>query len=142
MIVKNMYEEEAIKTFTLSEARSLLPRMRPLMKRISAERELLKRVHPDIERARNKAELCGGSLFGETYLIHIKKFGQAVREVESLGVQIKDYDAGLIDFPCEYEGRIVLLCWKIGEEEINYWHEIEAGFAGRQLLTDDFNDGK
>jgi hypothetical protein len=138
-----MYEEEqAIKTFTVSEARSLLPRVRKLMKRIVTERELLRSVRSDIERARKKADLCGGSIFGATYLTHISKFGRAVREVESLGVQIKDYDTGLIDFPCEYEGRIVLLCWKIGEDEINYWHEIEAGFAGRQLLTDDFDYGK
>jgi hypothetical protein len=138
-----MYEEDAaIKTFTVNEARSLLPRMRKLMKRISAERALLKSLNSDIERARKKADLCGGSLFGAAYLTHISKFGRAVREVEGCGVQIKDYDAGLIDFPCEYEGRIVLLCWKIGEAEINYWHEIEAGFAGRQLLTDDFNYGK
>lgn len=138
-----MYEEEtAIKTFTVSEARSLLPRIRKLMKRISAQRAMLKSLNSDIERARKKAELCGGSVFGATYLTQISKFGRAVGEVESLGVQIKDYDTGLIDFPCEYEGRIVLLCWKIGEEEISYWHEIEAGFAGRQLLTDDFTYGK
>jgi hypothetical protein len=138
-----MYEEEeAIKTFTVSEARSLLPRVRKLMKRIVLERELLKSVRSDIERARKKAEMCGGSVFGATYLTHISRFGRAVREVESLGVQIKDYDTGLIDFPCEYEGRIVLLCWKIGEDDLSYWHEIEAGFAGRQLLTDDFDYGK
>jgi hypothetical protein len=138
-----MYEEEeAIKTFTLSEARSLLPRVRTLMKRIISERELLQSFRSDIERARKKADLGGGSVFGATYLTHITRFGRAVREVESLGVQIKDYDTGLIDFPCEYEGRIVLLCWKIGEEEIRYWHEIEAGFAGRQLVTDDFDFGK
>jgi hypothetical protein len=132
-------DEEEIKTFTLSEARSLLPRVRKLMERVSAEREMLKKVHPDVERARKKAEVCGGSIYGTFYLEHVSVFAKAVREVESLGVQIKDYDAGLIDFPCQYEGRIVLLCWRIGEEEINYWHELEAGFAGRQLLTDDFD---
>lgn len=138
-----MYEaEEAIKTFTVSEARSLLPRVRKLMKRISAQRGLLKSLNSDIERARKKANHDGGSVFGATYLVQISKFGKAVREVENLGVQIKDYDAGLIDFPCEYEGRIVLLCWKIGEEGIAYWHEIEAGFAGRQRLTDEFSYGK
>ncbi len=138
-----MYKEEAaLKTFTVSEARSLLPRVRKLMTRISTERVLLKSLNSDIARARKKADEGGGSVFGAAYLTHISKFGRAVREVENLGIQIKDYDAGLIDFPCEYGERIVLLCWKIGEDEINYWHEIEAGFAGRHLLTDDFNHGK
>jgi hypothetical protein len=137
-----MFEEEEdeaeVKLFTLSEARALLPRVRKLMERITSERRLLMKVHPDIERARKRAENCGGSVFGPFYLIHVSVFGRAVREVESLGVQIKDYDQGLIDFPCEHHGRIVLLCWKVGEAEIDYWHEIEAGYAGRQFITDEF----
>ena len=131
-------EAEEIKLFTLSEARSLLPRVRKLMERVIAERRLLMKVHADIERARKQADTCGGSRFGQFYLIHISVFGRAVREVEGLGVQIKDYDIGLIDFPCEYEGRIVYLCWKVGEGELDYWHEIEAGYAGRRFITDDF----
>jgi hypothetical protein len=131
-------EDEGVKLFTLSEARSLLPRVRKLMERIHSERQMLMKIHTDIERARKKAETCGGSRFGHFYLIHVSIFGRAVREVEGLGVQIKDYDQGLIDFPCEHEGRIVYLCWKIGEEELDYWHEIEAGYAGRQFITDEF----
>ena len=135
-----MEDEEAgeIKLFTLSEARSLLPKVRKLMERITAERRLLMKVHADIERARQQADTGGGSRFGQFYLIHISIFGRAVREVEGLGVQIKDYDQGLIDFPCEHEGRIVYLCWKVGEAEIDYWHEVEAGYAGRRFITDDF----
>ncbi|MBI3654516.1 MAG: DUF2203 domain-containing protein [Acidobacteria bacterium] len=135
-----METEGKIKLFTLTEARLLLPRVRKLMERISAERRLLMNVHSDIERARKNSEGGGGSPYGAYYLNHITSFGRAVREVERLGVQIKDFDKGLIDFPCSYKGRIVLLCWKIGETEIDYWHEIEAGYAGRRLITDDFDE--
>ena len=131
--------DSEFKLFTLSEARHLLPKVRKLMERVSAERRLLMQVHGDIERARKAADSGGGSPYGAVYLNHITIFGRAVREVERLGVQIKDYDKGLIDFPCAYEGRIVLLCWKIGEEELEYWHEVEAGYAGRRFVTDDFD---
>ncbi len=57
-----------------------------------------------------------------------------VRELQELGVEPKDPFAGLVDFPCLRDGRVVYLCWKLGEPRIDYWHEIEAGFAGRQPL--------
>ena len=60
---------------------------------------------------------------------------QMVAEVSDLGVQLKDHSRGLIDFPSMRDGRVVLLCWQLGErDEIEFWHETEAGFAGRQPL--------
>ena len=57
------------------------------------------------------------------------------RELESLGIQLKDRRIGLIDFPSEMDGRLVLLCWSLGEDSIQYWHEMESGFDGRRPLT-------
>lgn len=57
-----------------------------------------------------------------------------VEEVSDLGVLIKDIDEGIVDFPALREGRAVLLCWKVDEPELRYWHEMEAGFAGRRLI--------
>jgi hypothetical protein len=57
-----------------------------------------------------------------------------VAEIRELGVQMKGFDTGLVDFPGEVEGRPVLLCWQLGEETVQYWHEEDAGFAGRQPL--------
>jgi hypothetical protein len=57
-----------------------------------------------------------------------------VRELQELGVEPKDPFVGLVDFPCLRDGRVVYLCWKLGEPRIDFWHEIEAGFAGRQPL--------
>ena len=57
-----------------------------------------------------------------------------VSEIERLGVQMKGFDTGLVDFPGEIDGRPVLLCWQLGEESVQYWHDEQAGFAGRQPL--------
>jgi hypothetical protein len=57
------------------------------------------------------------------------------RELEELGIQLKDPRLGLVDFPSEMNGRAVLLCWRLGESEVRYWHEVDAGYAGRQPLS-------
>src|SRR5262249_59086050 len=56
------------------------------------------------------------------------------QELRGLGVELKDYFTGLIDFPCKMDDREVYLCWRLGEPEVAHWHELEAGFAGRQKL--------
>ncbi len=66
----------------------------------------------------------------------IERFRGFVEELEELGVELKDAVTGLIDFPAQRDGRDVCLCWKFGEEEIGFWHELEAGFAGRQSLLE------
>jgi hypothetical protein len=56
-------------------------------------------------------------------------------EIAAIGVQVKDLDIGLLDFPCEVDGQVVLLCWKLGEKSITHWHGVSEGFAGRKLVT-------
>ena len=63
-----------------------------------------------------------------------KKAKEAAKELKNLGIELKDYDTGLIDFLCWMDGREVYLCWRLGESEVSHWHEIDAGFAGRQRL--------
>jgi hypothetical protein len=65
-----------------------------------------------------------------------------VAELEQIGVTIKGFDDGLVDFYAHYEGRLVCLCWKEGEESVSHWHEVEAGFAGRQPITAEFIAGQ
>jgi hypothetical protein len=132
-------ELEEAKVFTLTEARSLIPKLRKLLTHISAERETLLDMRIEIDRAREKAEFGGGSLLGPLYLKHMIRFSEAVQEIEFMGVLVKDFRMGLVDFPYEYEGRIVYLCWKPDEDEIGWWHETDSNFAGRQPLTDEFN---
>lgn len=66
----------------------------------------------------------------------------AIAEIDSIGVQVKDLDIGLLDFPCQVENEIVLLCWKYGEEKIEFWHGMEEGFAGRKPIDERISRGK
>jgi hypothetical protein len=135
-----MYEgSDELRIFTLSEARGLIPRLRRLLARVIREREHLINLRPEIDLAREKAEDNGGSPLGPTYLAHLIGFSEAVQEIEYLGVLVKDYRTGLVDFPYEHEGRIVYLCWRPDEDEIRWWHETDTGFSGRQPLTDEFD---
>jgi hypothetical protein len=60
----------------------------------------------------------------------------AIAEIDSIGVQVKDLDIGLLDFPCEVDGHVVLLCWKMGESSITHWHGTDEGFAGRKRIDE------
>ena len=72
---------------------------------------------------------------GAAYINLLAKIGERAGELEALGVQLKDYERGLIDFPSMRDGRVVLLCWQMGEgDEVSWWHDVDAGFAGRQPL--------
>ena len=134
-----MDELEEQRIFTLSEARGLLPKLRKLLTRVSSERGALLNMRLEIDKAREKADHGGGSPMGPRYLKHMIRFSEAVQEIQYLGVLIKDYRTGLVDFPYERDGRIVYLCWKADEDEIGWWHEVESGFAGRQPVTDEFD---
>jgi hypothetical protein len=66
----------------------------------------------------------------------------AMAEIDSIGVQVKDLDIGLLDFPCEVEGEIILLCWKLGEKSITHWHGTHEGFASRKPIDERIERGK
>ena len=73
----------------------------------------------------------GGLYYAEALL----RFTEVLSELEALGVQIKDFDRGLVDFPSLRDGRVILLCWQLGEgDELEWWHVVDAGFAGRTPL--------
>jgi hypothetical protein len=127
-----------VRVFTLDEARGFLPRLRKLLSRLASEREVLVSMRGEVNRAREKAEFGGGTPVGSSYLKHLMAFSEIVQEIESIGVLVKDFGTGLVDFPHEFEGRIVYLCWKPDEDEIGWWHEVDSGFAGRHPLGEDF----
>ena len=133
-------QQEGVRVFTLSEARGLLPTLRNLLARVSKERDALVDIRPEIDNAREKAVLNGGTNLGPAYLNHMLAFTSAVQRIQSLGVHVKDFKTGLVDFPYERDGRIVFLCWRPDEDEIGWWHETEAGFAGRRPLAEDLDE--
>jgi hypothetical protein len=69
---------------------------------------------------------------------HVQRARETVQEIDEIGVQVKDLESGLLDFPCRVDDEVVLLCWKAGEPAIEHWHTMESGFKGRQPIDDRF----
>ncbi|HEX8475443.1 MAG TPA: DUF2203 domain-containing protein [Pyrinomonadaceae bacterium] len=125
-----------MKLFKIEEANALLPMVRGIVERIQRAYKRMNFWREAAKRAAEGAELGGGGFAGsDRYLSAILSLAEHTGELDALGVQLKDYGRGLIDFPSLREGRVVLLCWQLGEgDEIEWWHDMEAGFAGRQPL--------
>jgi hypothetical protein len=120
--------------FTVEEANSLLPRLREILEDVWLHRDALRERAPHLERILRAAGANGGGRVGSEYGVEAYNLYLAIERIRELGVVLKDLDVGLLDFPHEREGRVVFLCWHQPEERVGYWHEIEAGYAGRQPL--------
>ena len=125
-----------MKIFSLDEANALLPSVRPIVESIQRQHNRLLSLQTAARYAAEGAEQGGGGMpEGPRYVSMLIKLAEQTGELESLGVQLKDYERGLIDFPSLRDGRVVLLCWQLGEgDEVRWWHDVDAGFAGRQPL--------
>lgn len=124
-----------MKLFTVSEANTALPKVKDRLVAIRKLYAEIDRYRASAQAASNASESGGGMAGGSNYVKALYDVGKLTTELFEMGVQLKDYSRGLIDFPSMREGRVVLLCWQLGEkEEIEFWHELEAGFAGRQPL--------
>ena len=124
-----------MKTFTVEEANELLPVIQPKLRAIQSNYAQIADLRESARAAAGASEFGGGMQDGSKYVKTLYEIGKLTTEIYGLGVQLKDYTRGLIDFPSLRDGRIVLLCWQIGEgDEIEWWHEVEGGFAGRRSL--------
>lgn len=119
--------------FTLAEANALLPQLEGLLEQLRESKDEL----TDAEAHELLSEASGGNGGGEPG----RQVGVAFLEVRRLlgaleesGIVLRDIDRGLLDFPAIADGREIYLCWELGEEEIAYWHELAAGYGGRQPL--------
>ncbi len=139
-----------MKTFTLDEAQSLLPILESLLRRAIDAKESASLVEADLQMLSQNIFLSGGMLV-DVAAVAQKRMSQrtsvqqaqdAIQEIDSIGVQVKDLDKGLLDFPCQIGEQIVLLCWQLGEAKIDYWHTVEAGFQGRQPLDERFQKAR
>src|SRR6267142_2562113 len=116
----------SMKLFTVEEANALLPSVRLILRKIQRSRRRLSVYREEAKLAAEGAEL---------YATILTNFTEELAELDNLGVQLKDFDRGLIDFPSLREGRVVLLCWQLGEgDELEWWHDMDAGFGGRTPL--------
>ena len=135
-IARNAASQFSMKIFSVEEANSLLPDVRAIVKAIQKAHRGLQSYGKAVKEAADGAEHGGGGMVGGSrYAVLLTELSLRLNELEGLGVQLKDYSRGLIDFPSLRDGRVVLLCWQLGEgDSLQWWHDVEAGFAGRQPL--------
>lgn len=132
----------AERTFTLDEAQSLLPVLESLLRTAISGKKTLDEVDAEQQALQHRVFLNGGMLLDIVPLARRKaerakaeqRIKDALAEIDSTGVQVKDLGIGLLDFPCEVDGQTILLCWKLGEKAITHWHGMQEGFAGRKPI--------
>jgi hypothetical protein len=132
------------RTFSLDEAKSLLPVLESLLRAAISAKKLMEEVEGEQQALQQRIFLNGGTFLDVVPLARRKaerakaeqRAKDALAEIDSIGVQVKDLNIGLLDFPCEVDGQIILLCWKLGEKSITHWHGTEEGFAGRKPIDE------
>ena len=120
--------------FTLQEANEALKIIRPLMDEVQVIRQKILENQPEAWPAIEKSAGNGGNRALSNLVQDFERLDVLVHQIQDTGAQIKDINTGLLDFSALKNGREVYLCWQYGEDDIQYWHEIEAGFAGRQPI--------
>ena len=120
--------------FTLQEANETLNLIRPLMDEVQAIRIKILKNQPEAWPAIEKSAGNGGNRALSNMVQDFEKFDALIHRIQDMDVLIKDINLGLLDFPAWKDGREVYLCWQYGESDIAFWHEVEAGYAGRQPI--------
>jgi hypothetical protein len=136
------------KRFTLTEAQRLIPQMERLLRDAIERKAAYEDAEREIHTMQQRVMMMGGVSVDRDHVTALNQRREeaasqlraAIEGVQEEGVQIKDLDVGLIDFPTLYRGAEVLLCWKLGERKIEYWHDTEEGFRGRKPIDQDFLD--
>ena len=132
----------ADRTFTLEEAQGLLSVLETLLKRALEGKKLIASIDEEFQELSHRIFLEGGVLLRVAYWSARKSeresaaqgLRDSLAEIDAIGVQVKDLDIGLLDFPCQVGDQVILLCWKLGEPRITHWHGTEEGFAGRKPI--------
>ena len=126
--------------FTLDEATALLPRLGEILSEMREKQPALDRLRAELATMTRTAS-GNGHLIREELVSKrqeaqtlVERLNALLAEINGFGCELKGLGEGLIDFPAKREGRTVYLCWKLGEERIAYWHELDTGFASREPL--------
>jgi hypothetical protein len=135
-----------MRTFTLDEAQSLLPVLESLLRRAIEGKQSAEEVESGLSELARRIYLSGGMRVDVTKVAklrgevesHVQRVRESIAEIDSIGVQVKDLEAGLLDFPCRLDDQVVLLCWRLGEPAIEHWHPVDSGFKDRQPVDDRF----
>lgn len=135
-----------MRTFTLDEAQSLLPVLESLLKRAIDGKRSAEEAESHLAGLAQRIYLSGGMRVNPATVVQqraelesqLTKVKESIAEIDAIGVQVKDLESGLLDFPFKLEDEVVLLCWRMGETSIEHWHTMESGFNGRQPVDERF----
>jgi hypothetical protein len=130
--------------FTLHEAQDLLPVLEGLLRTAIDGRKQIEIIDHEFQELAHRVFLNGGTSVNVVKLASrkaerektVQRVKDAVTEIHATGVQVKDLEIGLLDFPCVVDGETILLCWKMGESKIAHWHGMAEGFSGRKPIND------
>jgi hypothetical protein len=117
--------------YTVEEANAMLDRLREALPRIQEARQEILRSG---ELVRERAAADGGGADGASYMGAMSILRREVERLAEDDIILRDADAGLVDFPSLREGRVVQLCWRLDEDSVSHWHEVDAGFGARKPL--------
>jgi hypothetical protein len=121
------------KHYTREEARRLLPQIRLWLAELTRNREQLKKLDQQIARLLSEGADVGGPVVNNWVKL-LAQIKEILREFQSRQIHIKDLERGLVDFPAFVGGKEVFLCWEKDEEDIEYWHDLDSGYAGREPI--------
>lgn len=119
------------RVFSLFEANQLIPQLQSHLSQVQRGKSVLLRTRDEVRKASAQASVGGGTPVGAHYVKSLQSVSANLQAIQELGVLVKDIDMGLCDFPHVRDGRVVYLCWKIGEKEIGWWHETSTGYRDR-----------
>ncbi len=122
--------------FTVEEARQLLPSLKELMGQVMVISHRLEEYRDVVQKLADSASSNTGGPEGTAYLDIVISLQSCLTQLQETGCVLKSLQDGLVDFPHLKEGREIYLCWKYGEEDIRFWHEVDEGFAGRTPLLE------
>jgi hypothetical protein len=136
-----------MRTFTLEEAQSLLPVLESLLKRAIEGKQSAEEIESGLSEIARRIYLSGGMRVDASKVAgmraqmdaHLQRVRESIAEIDSIGVQVKDLETGLLDFPYRLDDQVVLLCWRMGEPVIEHWHTTDSGFKDRQPVDERFH---
>lgn len=124
--------------YTVAEANAILPQVRRLVQRMLTARTNVLHLQPELWPAVEAAVFNGGSKTVSEASRQIIAIQESIAALQRMNILVKDINTGLIDFPAQREGQVVLLCWQYDEPSVQFWHDVDTGFAGRQRIDESF----
>lgn len=136
-MARDEHETSPQRVFSLFEANQLIPQLHTHLSAVRQSKQVLVRTFAAARAAAARAHDGGGTPHGITYVRSLQDISANLQAIHTLGILVKDIDLGLCDFPHMRDGRVVYLCWKFGETEIRWWHEVTTGYDHRCPLEED-----